>query len=93
MAASETNSNAKSYIPSTIDTQMNLCPTVSATPITVMGSVMGLFLLRNGVYLVTAISKPHCPMRKNSGNCNGVCRYVGAITFFVFGAIGLPGNY
>ena len=28
-----------------------LCPTVCATPITVMGFVMGLFLLRNGVYL------------------------------------------
>ena len=30
-------------------------PTVCVTPITVMGSVMGLFPLRNGVYLVTAI--------------------------------------
>ena len=28
---------------------------VCATPITVMGSIMGLFSLRNGVYLVTAI--------------------------------------
>ena len=34
---------------------MYQCPTVCATPITVMGSVMGLFPLRNGVYLVTAI--------------------------------------
>ena len=31
------------------------CPMVYATPITIMGSIMGLFPLRNGVYLVTAI--------------------------------------
>ena len=29
--------------------------TVCATPITVMGSIMGLFPLRNGIYLLTAV--------------------------------------
>ena len=32
-----------------------LCPTVCATPIMVMGSIMGLFPLCNGVDLVTAV--------------------------------------
>ena len=39
----------------------------------VMGSIMRLFPLSNGVYLA----------RKYSGNCNGVCRYVGGLVISV----------
>ena len=41
-----------------------------------MGSVMGLFPW--GLLSDCYIGKPHWPMRKNSGNRNRFCRYVGA---------------
>ena len=43
---------------------------------------MGQFPLHNGVLLMIAIciGKPRWPMGKNSGNVNGVCRSLGAVT-------------
>ena len=49
-------------------------PTVCATLIFIMGSVMGQFPLRNGVLLVVAIRESALTNGGKSGNDNGVCR-------------------
>ena len=56
-------------------------PTVCATPISAMGSVMGQFPLRNGVLLMSDIGKPRWPMGKILVMAMGFVDHLGQCPF------------